>query len=156
MTEKNVGNVDRHHHHFYRLALMIQVRHRRHSGFWHRNRSQFYELTPNQKVHIMTDVVVGHQIVNTIVYLDQHGQPMLVTPVPDAPPTWTNLADDTVDTMVVSPDGSTDTVTTVGAGADSLTVTVVVGGATFTAVEQINISAEPQVLTGVDIAAVVQ
>lgn len=103
----------------------------------------------------MTDVVVGHEIVNTIVYLDQNGQPMLVTPTPDSAPVWTNLAAPTIDTMSVSADGSTDTVSAVGAGVDSLSVTVTVGGVAFTAVEQISISAAPQVLTSVAINAVV-
>jgi hypothetical protein len=138
------------------VVLMVLVERKgkhRWCDTWNR---QFYQLQPNKRIHIMTDVVVGHEIVNTIVYLDQNGQPMLVTPAPDSAPVWTNLAAPTIDTMSVSADGSTDTVTAVGAGVDSLTVTVTVGGVQFTAVEQISVSAAPQVLTSVAINSVVQ
>lgn len=140
----------RHHHrHHYRPALLVRIKYR-----WHW-RQRLYRLNPNRKVVIMTDVVVGHQIVNTIVYLDQNGQPMLTSPSPDAAPVWSNLAAPTVDTMQVSADGTTDTVTAVGAGADSLSVSVTVGGQVFTAVEQINVSTAPQVLSAVAINPVV-
>jgi hypothetical protein len=133
----------------YRVYLEVSVKH---GSKWQR---KFYRLTSNQKVHIMTDVVVGHQIINTIVYLDQNGAPMLVNPVPDVAPVWGNLAAPTIDTMSISADGSTDTVSAVGAGVDTLSVSVVVGGNVFTAVEQISISAAPQVLSSVAIMPVV-
>ena len=103
----------------------------------------------------MTDVTVGHTVVDTIVYLDQNGNPMLTTPTPDSPPTWANLAAPTIDTMTVSADGSTDTVNAVGAGVDTVTVTVVVGGKSFTASQQLTISPAPQVLTSIAIDGVV-
>lgn len=152
---------DKHNHRYHDIGLMVSVFRPGGGGdyWWHRTKphwhTEVYKLNPHGEVKIMTDVVVGHQIVNTIVYLDQNGQPMLTTPKPDAPPTWSNLAAPTIDTMSVSADGSTDTVTAVGAGVDSLTVSVVVSGVTYTAVEQISVSAAPQVLTSVAINAVV-
>jgi hypothetical protein len=80
---------------------------------------------------------------------------MLVTPVPDSAPVWTNVAAPTIDTLTVSADGSTATITPLSAGADTVTLTVIVGGHIFTATQQVNISAAPQVLTSVAIAAVV-
>jgi hypothetical protein len=103
----------------------------------------------------MTDVIVGHTVVDTIMYLDQHGNPMLVTPTPDAPPAWANLADPSIDTMTVSADGSTDTIQALAPGVDTVTVTVTVGGVVFQASQQITISAEPQVLSSVAIDGVV-
>lgn len=103
----------------------------------------------------MTDVTVGHTVVDTIIYLDQHGNPLLVTPTPDSPPVWANLAAPTIDSMSVSADGSTDTVQALGAGVDTVSVTVVVGGKTFTASQQLTINPEPQVLTSVAIDGVV-
>lgn len=103
----------------------------------------------------MTDVTVGHEIVYTIVYLDQNGQPMLSPVTPDSAPTWTNLAAPTIDTMSVSADGSTDTVTAVGAGVDSVSVSVTVGGAVFQAVDQVSVDAAPQVLTSIALSPVV-
>lgn len=104
----------------------------------------------------MTDVTVGHEIVYTIVYLDQNGAPMLATPVPDSAPVWSNLAAPTIDTMSVSADGSTDTVTAVGAGVDSVSVSVTVGGAVFSAVDQVSVDAAPQVLTSVALSSSVE
>lgn len=103
----------------------------------------------------MTDVSVGHTVIDTIVYLDQHGNPMLVSPTPDAPPAWGNLAAPTIDTMSVSADGSTDTITAVAAGVDTVTVTVIVGGKSFSATQQLTINPEPQVLTSVAIDGIV-
>lgn len=140
------------------IGLMVYVqRLERHwwwkAWYW---RAEVYKLNPKRKVRIMTDVVVGHRVVNRIVYLDKFGQPMLTTPVPDSPPVWTKLAEDTVDTMDVSADGTVDTVTAVGPGVDSLSVKVTVGGVDYFATEQISISAAPQELGSVDIAAEVQ
>jgi hypothetical protein len=138
------------------VGLLIRVQDRRATwyqpGKW---RQKFYRLTSNGKDIFMTDVVVGHNITYTIVYLDQNGQPMLTSVTPDSPPAWSNLAAPTIDTMSISADGSTDSVSAVGAGADSVTVSVTVGGVTFTAVDQVSISAAPQVLGAVALNAVV-
>lgn len=104
----------------------------------------------------MTDVSVGHKVIDTIEYLDQNGNPMLVSPIPDSPPTWTKTAPDTTDTMVVLPDGTTATITAVAEGTDTVSLTIVVGGVTFAATQSLNITAAPQVLTSVKIAAQIQ
>lgn len=102
----------------------------------------------------MFPVTVGHVVTSTIVYLDQSGNPMLTTPTPDAPATWTNAPNPAgIDTLAVSPDGNSCTLTTTAAGADTLSLSVTVGGKTFTATEGITISAAPQVLTSVSISS---
>jgi hypothetical protein len=103
----------------------------------------------------MTDVTVGHVVTDTIVFLDQNGNPMMVTPIPDAPPSWTKTAPDTIDTLAVSADGSTATIKAVGAGADTVMLSVIVGGTTFAATQNLNITAAPQVLTSIEIAGTV-
>ncbi len=139
-------------HHFVSVYLVVITEHKHHR----RQRAvNYYRLYPNEEIKFMTDVSIGHTVVDTIVYLDQNGNPMLVTPVPDSPPTWTNIAAATVDTMVVSADGSTDTISALASGVDTITVNVVVGGKTFTAVQQLSIAAAPQVLSSVAIDGVV-
>lgn len=104
----------------------------------------------------MTDVTVGHTVTDTIVYLDQNGNPMLAAVTPDAPPAWANAPSAPgIDALAVSADGSTATISTSAPGTDTITLTVVVGGKTFTATQSLNIQAPPQVLTSVAIAAAV-
>ena len=107
-------------------------------------------------MNINTTVNAGHEVIDTIVYLDQNGQPMLTTPTPDAPPTWVNVATPDIDTMSISADGSTDTIQAVGAGVDTITVTVTVGGVQFVATQNLTVSPAPQVLTDIEINANVQ
>jgi len=97
-------------------------------------------------------MVVGHTDNMSIVYLDQHGNPMLVTPVPDSPPTWAQT-DPSVATLTVAADGMTASEMAVAAGSDVVSLTVVVGGNTYSASVPITISPEPQVLTSVDIVS---
>jgi hypothetical protein len=141
-------------HHFvsvYLVVITLQSKSHR-----HRQRNvNYYRLYPNEEVKFMSAVSIGHTVVDSIVYLDQNGNPMLVTPVPDSPPVWTNIAAATVDTMTVSADGSTDTINALAAGVDTITVNVIVGGKTFTATQQLSIAAAPQVLTAVAIDGVV-
>jgi hypothetical protein len=93
---------------------------------------------------------VGHQDMMTIAYLDQNGNPMLVTPTPDHPPAWTNAPVPAgCDTLLATADGSSATVTGVAVGQDTITLTVVVGGKSFVATDSITITAAPQVLTSV-------
>lgn len=80
---------------------------------------------------------------------------MLAPVTPDAAPVWSNLAAPTIDTMTVSADGSTDTVSAVGAGVDSVSVSVTVGGVVFAAVDQVSVDSAPQVLTSVSLSAAV-
>jgi hypothetical protein len=139
-------------HHFVSVYLVV-ITERKH---YRRQRVvNYYRLFPNEEVKFMTDVSVGHTVVDTIIYLDQNGNPMLVTPAPDSPPVWTNTAAVTVDTMVVSADGSTDTIQALAVGVDTITVNVIVGGKTFTATQQLSIDAAPQVLSSVAIDGVV-
>jgi len=105
----------------------------------------------------MFPVTVGHVVNSTIEYLDASGNPMLTAPTPDSPPVWTNAPNPAgIDTLAVSPDGSSSALTTTAAGGDTLSVSVTVGGKTFTASESITISAAPQVLTSVQISSTVQ
>ena len=99
-------------------------------------------------------VSIGHTIAFSIEYLDANGNPMLTPQTPDAPPTWTNTAT-AIDTLAVSPDGTTAVDTAVAAGADTVTVSLAVGGVSFTASDPIIVSPAPQVLTSVAIKAVV-
>jgi len=62
-------------------------------------------------------MVVGHTDNLSIVYLDQHGNPMLVTPIPDSPPTWAQT-DPSVATLTVAADGMTASEKAVAAGSD--------------------------------------
>jgi hypothetical protein len=103
----------------------------------------------------MTDVTVGHTVIDTILFLDQNGNPMLVSPVPDSPPTWTKMAPDTTDTLAVSADGLTATILALAEGADTINLTVVVAGTSYAAKQDLNITAVPQVLTSVAIQATV-
>lgn len=103
-------------------------------------------------------VTVGHTVTNVIQYFDQNGNPMIVTPTPDTPNVWTDSGSaesPPIDTSAVSTDGNTQTVTATAAGTDQVGVTVVVGGKTFTASVEIDISPAPQVLTSIGIASTV-
>ncbi len=103
----------------------------------------------------MIEVTVGHQIVATISYLDQNGNPMLTQPTPDSAPVWTNSTPAT-ETLVAAADGSSATATTVAAGTDTISLSVIVGGQTFAATLSVQVDAPPQVLTSVAIDAVAQ
>ena len=101
-------------------------------------------------------VAIGHQVQASIVYLDQNGAPMLTTPTPDSPPSWTDVENPIGDmTLAVAADGMSAVETAVAAGSDVLTLVVVVGGVSFSNTLPITISPETQVLSGVDIAATV-
>ena len=85
-----------------------------------------------------------------IAFFDQNLQPMLTTPTPDSPPTWTNTTPAS-ETLAVAADGETATATAVAAGTDAVNTNVIVGGNTFTATIAVTVSAQPQVLTSVQI-----
>ena len=102
----------------------------------------------------MTDVTLGHKINFSIVYLDQNGNPMLTTPTVDKPPAWSNTTP-TTETLTVSPDGLTATANTLAVGTDVVNLSVQVGGAPFSATIGVNVTAIPQVLTSIQINAVV-
>ena len=123
----------------------------------------FYELNPNWETKIMISATVGHKVVNTIGYVDTAGNPMLVAPTPDAPPTWVSAdaaatppVSPLPDTLTISPDGTECDQACVAVGTDTLALSVTVGGVVFTASQSLTISAAPQVLGGVVINSVVQ
>jgi hypothetical protein len=125
------------------LAITRQGHHRWRHG-------AYYELKPNRKTRIMTQITVGHTDTLSIQYLDQNGNPMLTPVTPDSPPTWTNTpASPPVDTFTVAADGSSATLVATTAGSDVVNLSVMVGGKTFTATDAITISAAPQVVSGV-------
>lgn len=104
----------------------------------------------------MIPVNVGHEVDSSIGFLDASGNPMLVTPTPDSPPSWNNApAPVGAAALTVSPDGLTSVDKAVAAGTDTLSVSLSVGGALFSATETITISAAPQVLTSIVINSVV-
>ena len=146
--------LSRHHHHHHpdeKLGFVVRVQGTKH----HHHHRQVFRLIEGAKIMATANVTVGHVATCEILYLDQMGNPMQVTPTPDSPPTWTKVADDTVDTAIVSADGMQDTITAVGPGQDTIGVTVVVGGQSFAASLQLNVQAAPQVLTSVAIVATV-
>ena len=93
---------------------------------------------------------VGHTDTMTIAYLDQNGNPMLETPVPDSPPVWSQDTPATA-TLTASGDGTSATETGIAAGTDTVSLSVVIGGATFAASLSVTVSAEAQTLSSVDI-----
>lgn len=101
-------------------------------------------------------VNVGHTVNMSIVYLDQNGNPMVTTPTPDSAPAWTDAPSAAgVDTLTVAPGGLTASLAALAVGSDVVSLEVVVGGVTFNATLPVTISAAPQVLTSVQIAATV-
>ena len=107
--------------------------------------------------HIMVTVNAGHTVGMVIQYLDQNGNPMVTTPVPDQPPTWTNSNGQ--DTLTVAPDGNSATLaipaTMTGGGSDTVTLGLNVAGKAFSATLAVTITATPQVLTSIAIVPTV-
>ena len=97
-------------------------------------------------------VTVGHTVSFALVFLDQNGNPMLTTPVPDAPPVWT---DTTQATGTLTASGNTASEVANAAGSDTVNVALSVGGVAFTASIGITVQAAAQVLTSVGITATV-
>lgn len=93
---------------------------------------------------------VGHLLNMSIAYLDQHGNPMLVTPTPDSPPVWANTTQAT-ETIVAAADGNSAVGTPVAPGTDTVSLNVSVGGAAFPATLDVTVTPEAQVLTSVSI-----
>jgi hypothetical protein len=104
----------------------------------------------------MQTVNVGHSIAMTILYLDTNGNPMLTTPVPDSPATWTNSpSDPSVDTFSVAADGNSAQLNALAPGTDTVNLSVTVGGTAYTASLAVEVDAAPQVLGSVQIGATV-
>lgn len=131
----------RHHHRHVRPFLVI--------------RGIAIELEPEETLLMALNMTVGQTDGLTIAFLDQNGQPMATTPTPDSPPVWTASTPAT-DTLAIAADGLSAVDTAVGAGTDTVTLAVVVGGVTFNAQLDVNVTAPAppaQVLTNVAIVA---
>jgi hypothetical protein len=105
-------------------------------------------------IFMSTIITVGHKLGLAIEYLDQNGNPMLVTPTPTDIPVWSN-ANPAVETLSVAADGLSATGTPVAPGNDTVSLSVTVGGQTFTATLAVEVDAAPQVLTSVEIVPTV-
>lgn len=97
------------------------------------------------------NVTVGHTVSFALLFLDQNGNPMLTTPVPDAAPTWSNS---TPATGTLTPSGVTATEVAIAPGNDTVSVSLAVAGAGFTASIGLTVDAV-QVLTSVQIVGTV-
>lgn len=97
-------------------------------------------------------VNVGHSVSMSIEYLDANGNPMLTTPVPDAPPTWSDTTPAT-GKLTVAPDALTATELALAVGSDLVNLSLMVGGISFAASQGIAVTAAPQVLTSIAIQA---
>ena len=99
-------------------------------------------------------LAVGHKLNMSLSFLDQNGNPMLVDPTPDSPPTWTDSTSAT-ETLSAASNGLSCVATPIAVGTDVVTVDVVVGGVTLAATLDVTVSAEPQVLTSIVIDSTV-
>ena len=116
---------------------------------------RFAELEPNRRIILNPVTVnVGHTVSMSIEYLDTNGNPMLVTPTPDAAPTWTDTTPADA-TLTVAPGGLTATDLAVAVGSDLVNLSLSVGGVSFAASQGITITAAPQVLGSIEIVATV-
>lgn len=93
---------------------------------------------------------LGHILTDTITFNDQNGNSMLVTPTPDSAPVWTSSTAAT-ETLVASADGLSAVGTPLAVGTDVVGLTLAVGGVTYTASQNVTVTAAPQVLTSVSI-----
>ena len=99
-------------------------------------------------------LTVGHTVDFALVFLDQNGNPMFVTPVPDAAPIWSDITPAT-GTLTPAASGLTASELAIAAGSDTVSVSLMVGGVSFSASIDVTVTSVPQVLTSVDIAATV-
>jgi hypothetical protein len=112
-------------------------------------------LRSDEEITKMTTVVnIGHTISMAIAFLDQNGNPMLTTPTPDSPPTWTNTTPAT-ETLAVATSGLTAVATPVAPGTDTVNLSVTVASQSFAASLAVEVDAAPQVLTAVAITPTV-
>jgi hypothetical protein len=145
---------DHHHHerqHLTCVMLVIDV----HLGRRHQRRRYITFLTANRRTQLSNVIVtVGHTVSFSLVFLDQNGNPMVTTPLPDAPPTWSDTTPAT-GTLTPGLSGLTATELATGVGADTVNVSLAVGGTSFSASIDVTVQDVPQVLTSVQIAATV-
>jgi hypothetical protein len=148
--------MSRHRQRFGLVLLRVSVgRHRHHHGRPDYVVVEERTLTPNgEDIMNPVTVAIGHVVNFSIIYLDQQGNPMLVTPTPDSPPVWTD-APSPAGCVTFASTGSTATDTAVAAGTDTVGVTVTVGGVAFSASLGVVVSPAPQVLTSIEIGSTV-
>jgi hypothetical protein len=111
-------------------------------------------LKPWEHTHMAVTLSVGHKLNLAIAFLDQHGNPLLTPPTPDAKPTWTDTTPAT-ETLAVDASGLTATGTPIAAGTDTISLSLLVGGKPFTATLDVTVTPEAQVLTSIDIVPTV-
>ena len=138
------------------LHVSTSARHRPRYHRPHRHHIFEIELKPWRTIMAApVTVSVGHQVNCSIIWKDANGNPMLITPTPDAPPAWTNTTP-AVDTLTVAAGGLTAVDAALAPGADTVSLALAVGGVAYAAALPVTVSAAPQVLTSIDIAATVQ
>jgi hypothetical protein len=134
------------------IRVMLNVTYMDSDGIW-----RFYPITLVADRRISVENItlsVGHTVSFSILYLDQNGNPMLVAPVPDSPPVWSDSTPAT-GTLVVAANGQSAVETALAAGGDTVSLTVLVGGKSFAASVGLTVAAAPQVLSTVAIASIV-
>lgn len=136
------------HRRFFCVRMTLTVKHRNQI---HR---RFFYLFPNEDNHMSVALTVGHKVACSLEFMDQFGNPMLVTPKPDAAPVWSDTTPVT-GTLTPSPDGLTASELAIAAGTDTIAVLLAVGGVQFKASIDLAVSAAPQVLTTIGILATV-
>jgi hypothetical protein len=107
-------------------------------------------LVPFQENVMDITLSIGHTLTDAIGFYDQNNNPMLTTPTPDSAPVWSDTTPAT-ETLVAAANGLTATGTPLAVGSDVVSLTVIVGGVTFTATQNVTVTAAPQVLTSVQI-----
>ncbi len=139
----------RHRHHF-RVFLVVSTGRGDKRG---RHRKHYTELLPEEIVmSTPVTVSVGHTVNCALVFLDQNSNPMLTTPTPDSPPTW---SDSTPATETLSPGGLTASALAIAPGGDTISVSVTVNAVSYGATLGVTVTPAPQQLTSVSIATTV-
>lgn len=97
---------------------------------------------------------VGQTVPMSIEFLDQNGQPMAVTPTPDAAPAWAQTTPAT-DTLSAAPNGLSATAVGLAAGSDTIHLNLTVAGVAFSATLDLTVNAvaPSQTLTSIGIVA---
>src|SRR6266849_673878 len=142
-----------HTQHLTYVVLIVEVRHH------HRHRHSHFRclhemvLIPRRR-NIMSNVTVnvGHNVSFSLLFLDQQGNPMLVTPTPDAPPVWSDTTAAT-GTLTAAANGLTASEVALAAGTDTVNVSLMVGGVVFPGSIDVTVQAVPQILTSIAILA---
>src|ERR1700675_785341 len=98
------------------IVFVVDTYHYRDRHHRHRFvRRQSIILHPGRNHMAAVTVNVGHTVNCSLLFLDQAGNPMLITPVPDAAPSWSDSTPAT-GTLTVAPGGLTASELAVAAG----------------------------------------